>query len=151
MTMTRVVTARITPRSVRKLRSLWVRKASKASLMVSDEVTQAARNPFSRAGDTKALPASGGAAVKLSIGVTPTHLSCMEYEHTPRIVPHSLDVCGASLLSVKLHVIISIVACWARVGWLFWGAQRPDEICDSLRTACFFYDLHPAKPIRSLA
>jgi hypothetical protein len=88
MTITRVVTARITPRSVRKLRSLWVRRASKASLMVSEEVTQAARNPLSLAGETKALPATGGTPVKLSIGVTSTDLSWKEYEDTPRIVAH---------------------------------------------------------------
>jgi hypothetical protein len=41
ITETRVVTASMTPSKVRKLRSLWVRRASRESLMVSSEVIRA--------------------------------------------------------------------------------------------------------------
>jgi hypothetical protein len=44
--------------------------------MVSVEVIQAARTPFSLTADARALPATGGTAVKLLMGVRPTDLSC---------------------------------------------------------------------------
>src|ERR1700733_1572150 len=45
MTATSVRTARITPSKVKKLRSLWARSASSASLKVSDSATRLLRNP----------------------------------------------------------------------------------------------------------
>src|ERR1700733_2926952 len=45
MTATRARTARMTPSKVRKLRSLWARRASSASLKVSEKATRLARKP----------------------------------------------------------------------------------------------------------
>src|ERR1700744_4770600 len=44
MTATRVSTARMTPSNVKKLRSLWARRASIASLKVSEKATRLAGN-----------------------------------------------------------------------------------------------------------
>src|SRR6202035_4626574 len=45
MTATSVRTARMTPSKVRKLRSLWARRASIASLKVSERATRLLRHP----------------------------------------------------------------------------------------------------------
>src|SRR5579863_1822962 len=50
MTATRVRTARITPSKVKKLRNLWARRASSASLKVSESATRLLRNPLLAAG-----------------------------------------------------------------------------------------------------
>src|SRR5208282_3373875 len=58
------------PRSVRKLRSLWARRALKANFRVSLKVTKAARRPLARDWDTTAPPPEGGTRVKSSMGLT---------------------------------------------------------------------------------
>src|SRR5580704_10993360 len=74
MTATRVRTARITPSKVRKLRSLWARRASIASLKVSEKATRLARRPrLATAVPGCALVEAGDPPelLKLSKAVTP--------------------------------------------------------------------------------
>src|ERR1700722_2372762 len=73
MTATRVRTARMTPSKVRKLRSLWARRASSASLKVSEKATRLARKPrFATAPDCSRSDADAPPALlKLSYAVTP--------------------------------------------------------------------------------
>src|SRR5882757_46257 len=73
MTATSVRTARITPSKVRKLRSLWARRASSASKKVSDKATRLLRNPRLGAALSKRAPvdAGFGELLGLSDSVTP--------------------------------------------------------------------------------
>src|ERR1700744_1768476 len=73
MTATRVRTARITPSKVKKLRSLWARRASSASLKVSEKATRLARKPrFATAQDCSRSDAGAPPELlRLSKAVTP--------------------------------------------------------------------------------
>src|SRR4051812_43371670 len=73
MTATSVRTARMTPSKVRKLRSLWARRASSASRKVSDRAMRLLRNPRLGAALSKRAPTDAGlgALLELSDAVTP--------------------------------------------------------------------------------
>src|SRR5580704_13153808 len=73
MTATRVRTARMTPSKVRKLRSLWARRASRASLKVSEKATRLARKPRFTARRACSRMDSGDPSelLRLSNAVTP--------------------------------------------------------------------------------
>src|ERR1700722_6868863 len=70
MTATRVRTARMTPSKVKKLRSLWARRASSASLKVSESATRLLRHPPLAAMPARTLFDAGFPEL-LSNGVTP--------------------------------------------------------------------------------
>src|SRR4029077_19197076 len=75
MTATRVVTARITPRRVKKLRSLWARRASRDNLSVSNMVTAALRNLATVNGRLAVEGTAREKPVNRSIGATPNQTS----------------------------------------------------------------------------
>src|SRR6266446_3050526 len=76
ITKTSVVTAKITPSKVRKLRNLCARRASIASFNVSMVVIQAARTPVAL--DPPAT-AKGAISLKRPMGVTPKQTSNLLY------------------------------------------------------------------------
>src|SRR5882724_3204497 len=97
ITTTRVVTARMTPSSVRKLRSLCARRESRASRIVSRNVTSDARQPLK-----SSLAVLAGTAVdNPPIGMTPkptlpghTRMQ-LYYARTGPFVPLDADISKA--------------------------------------------------------
>src|SRR6516162_3817229 len=105
MTNTRVVTARMTPSSVRKLRSLWARKASKASFRVSKKVIQPLFRLSRRDLDSSVRPPIRGTPASLSMGVTPKMNSrFFKDDRSVEIVPY-LDVLEGYLLSPEPAIL----------------------------------------------
>src|SRR5882724_3714469 len=120
ITNTSVVTARMTPRRVRKLRSLWARRASNESLKVSWKVIQPFLTRCRREADTSTRPSSGGTLVKLSMGETPKLFSCIFKDEPPsQIVPY-LDVLGVYKLSAEAAIISKNLHCSWMLGGLKW-------------------------------
>src|SRR6266481_4114017 len=101
ITKTSVVTARMTPSKVRKLRSLCARRASIANFNVSTIVTQAVRMPAAL--DGLLVAARGAISVIRPMGVTPkqtSNLLCLiRVRSSNRSLLCYIDVRAGTLLS----------------------------------------------------
>src|SRR5271154_4475639 len=106
MTPTRVVTARMIPSKVKKLRSLWARRASRANLKVSPTVTAALRNLDKLNGTLADCGMTRPMLPNRSIGATPKQTSACILHNLIRgrgsIRSRYIDVCKGCSLSLNL-------------------------------------------------